>query len=398
MNTKIMVVTLMAFVLSCPINAGEWTYMDEEVQSGVVSGWSGYPGNISNFVSLDNQATDGLPDVAWEAYISPTQGSHLAIARWDESLFRWVGRVDGRTIDFIRMPGFNKKPALAHLPGMLPGSDVPLIVAVRTPLVNPGNIPPKAILISHDAASGTYKVSTVLKHGCTSNCGGAAMEVDIAANPQGGWGIVVSDGKRLRYVSNDGNGTLNVVETIRIASAIVTSVKLEFQPSGNPVVTYTGGLVGGGYTNTHMAVRTSPGNWNVATFGPAKMLGLAIAQSGEISVGLINAAGQVVIRTNSTGWVPVVINSPTDIAGGDLSLKYDSIGRLGVIWYSETETDLLFLRRVGTSWENMTGGTTPEVATTDPQSNGLPSLGFDLADLPHVVYQKGGVSHRHYVP
>jgi hypothetical protein len=383
--------TLMVLLVSLPVYAGQWTYMDEEVTSGVVSGWSGYPSNDPTSMALETRTSDGLPAVVWEAYISPNDGSHFAYAAWDPALLRWVGPLDGRTIDFIRLPGFNSKPALALLPG-----DVPIWVGVQRPINDP-NIKPKVIMIRWDGTA--YRGSTVLKHGCNpGSCGNAAMETDIAVNPTGGFGVVVSDGKRLRFVSNAGSGSLNVVEDITTAGAVVSNVRTEYLPNGTPYVTWGGGMVGGGYTNTHIAIRVGPGNWSVTDFPPGKMLSLAVSPAGEVSIGRVNPAGQVVIHTNNGGWSTEVINPAGDVAEGDLSLSYDSSGDLGCVWYSQTQTDLLYLERIGGVWLNKSGGTAPEVITTDPQTNAKPSLGFDTGDNPHVTYAKGGVSHRHYVP
>ncbi|MFH0830800.1 MAG: hypothetical protein V1895_01950 [Parcubacteria group bacterium] len=386
MRTIILMVTCFSIISPA---FGEWTMMDKEWQSGIVSGWSGYPGNIPASHSLSMRA-NGAPCVAWEAWKGVRFGSDIGCACWDDGWGRWVGPQDGQFIDFVGLSGFNAKAVLLALP-----SNQFVIAAINRPVLNTGTDKPKVIVLTFDGGSWGYTYG--LTHGCTANCGDAEMNVAIATDPLGGYGQAVSDGRRIRYVAP--SGSVEVV--IPRAAGVVTSIKLQYEPSGVAHISYGGVTVGGSIEARHV-YRVGPGNWTGYTgasdlFERSSTVGLDINQaSGEVSVGLVNT-GRLIVHSYTGSWSTRIVNPTGDVAEDDLDLRYDGSGRLYVGWASDTQPGLLLLRRVGSSWENMTGGATPEVVLSIPWGTPHPTIGFDLGDNPHSVFGwSDDVGHRRW--
>ncbi|MDP2587816.1 MAG: hypothetical protein Q8P33_03530, partial [bacterium] len=54
----------------------------------------------------------------------------------------------------------------------------------------------------------------------------------------------------------------------------------------------------------------------------------------------------------------------------------------------------------GGVWQNMDGGSSPELVISIPQGTLMPGIGFDLNDRPHTIFGWGAndVGHRRWVP
>ncbi|MFO0702652.1 MAG: hypothetical protein U0514_02115 [Candidatus Andersenbacteria bacterium] len=311
-------------------------------------------------------------------------GSDPAYACYEKAANRWVGPKDGLTIDIIARPaGFNR-PGVVMLSG-----DQPVAVVAQNAVLS-GDFPATASVWRFNHATGEWEGfgGTAADQIYTGSCvGGACTHVvaDVAINPVTGFfGIVVADDSKISYIVFDGT-SYTAAETVTMNAGGIATPAIAYDANGTPQIVWGGKTASGQPVPVKRAYRVGPSNWRLNGFGDVAFAADVATNGTEVSVSYTTGApGRVRVWTFNGLWYSGVINPVGDDARG-VSISYNSLGQLYAVWSSETDKDLLLLHRVGGTWQNMAGGTSPEQVTTDQWTNPGPCVLTDAADNPLVV-------------
>lgn len=375
----------------------------------VVSGWSGYQTNVSSASALALQI-NGIPCVAWEAVGGTHWGSHVAYAHYDKTLDRWVGLADALQFDVVsRLPGFASEPVLVMMAG-----DNPVTVWVQRPALS-GFSPEQVRVARYNIQTHTWEgflgasPDVVATGTCTSgSC--TRLVADAALDPATGeLGIVYANDGALKFARLTGGQY--VMENITTVGGKMRPA-LAYELNGTAHVTWGGVSITGQPITVQHGYRVSAGTWRGYSlpfdqFGNGSSSQIAISAAGQVAVSYVEQCcgglGHLYVNTYAGTWATDWINGTVDDADTS-SVAYDTAGLLYAVWYSRTAVEELLLRKNGSIWENMLGGSAPTVVTNDSYANPVPDVVVDAQRRPRITFWLGpagqfpDVGYTHWLP